>query len=322
MDNMDNIEDLVWQLTPDQAARWVRATGISFSEIVVKRIFLKLAAVVALQTQSATLLVSDSPDALQLMKSGGLEAVELSHFVFSIALDSLQRRQLWEATGQNFEFLAILPDDYKVAYPEGWEKVPFSIDVGQLLTISNCVGAVRDINGRRQTVLLEANDFTGFGTGTHSTTQMCLELIEETLCAGQQILEVGTGSGILAIACAKLGAASVIASDVDEQAVRAAQRNVRINGSDEIVRVELGTLTDEEARGEVQQYDLILANLFPSVLKSLFPRFRQRLKPGGRLIISGVAAGRAPDVALSWQQAGFTLVQRREQNIWVAFVLQ
>ena len=316
------MEDVNLEFTPDQIAQFARVTGIYFPKITSKRLFLNVAAKIALQTQSDTLLVSDSPDALRLMNAGGIAAVEEHHFIYTYALDDSQRRLLEEITGRDFAFVAILPDDCKVSYPETWEEVCFPFDVGQGLTIANPGQALASPTSQRQTVLIVADDFAGFGTGAHPTTKMCLELIEETLPAGAQVLDVGTGSGVLAIACAKLGATAVVASDVDEQAVQVTRKNIGINGVEEIVRAELGTLTDEGAPGAMQRYDLIIGNLFPLVLKPLFPEFLRRLNPGGRLIISGVSAGRERDVERAWQRASLTVVQRRQNGIWVAFVLE
>ena len=320
-------EEVTLSLTPAQVTQLVQIAGISLSRIAINRLFLKLATVIASQTQSQTLLISKSPDALRLMREGGIQKVEGSHFLFSIALDAAQQQLLREVSGRNFEFAVIIPDDYPVSYPEAWDKVPFPLDIGQSLTIANA-SQITELcaSSQRQIVALETGEFAGFGTGAHFTTQMCLELIEENSPVAHRVLEVGTGSGILAIACARLGATAVVASDVDEDAVRAARKNVRVNDLDERIRIEQGTLTDENAPGETpretRQYDLILGNLFPRVLKPLFPEFARRLNPGGRLIISGVAAGREADVAAAWQRAGLALVTRRQRKSWLAFVLQ
>lgn len=317
-----NREDVTLRFTAEQSAQLERVTGIALSQIVVKRLFLKVAAAIALRTQSQTLLISDSQDALQLMREAGIAAVESLHFLFSMKLDAAQQQQLQQITGQNFECVAILPDDYQISYSETWAETPFPLDIGQSLTIANSGQILAPSAGQRQIVLVQANDYSGFGTGAHPTTRMCLELIEENLQAGQRVLEVGTGSGILAIACAKLGAAKVIASDVDEASVRAARKNVRINELDENIHVELGTLVDEGAQVELQSYDWIIGNLFPRVVKPLFPEFSRRLKRGGHVIVSGVTTERESDVALAWQRAGFAVQQRRQRNNWVALVLE
>ncbi len=316
------MEDVTFRFTPEQAACWIRVTGISLQQITVTRLFLKLAAAVALQTQSVALLISDSPAALQAMRTGGLAAVESDYFLFSMELDSAQQQLLREITGRNFERVAMIPDDYKVSYAENWDEIPLPIDVGQSLTIASSACDLSQLPSQRKLILLAAHDFGGFGTGTHPTTRMCLELIEETLRAGQRVLEIGTGSGILAIACARLAATSVAASDVDPAAVLAARENVKINGLQSIVRVSAGTFGDQSAPDETQSYDLIVGNLFPAVLKPLFPELRRRLKPAGHLIISGIVSERERDVARAWQQAGFGLKQRREREDWLALVLE
>ena len=325
-----NEEKVTLTFTSEQRTQLARASGITLKEITVNLLLLKLGAAFALRAQSQTLLISDSPDALNLMREGGTEKVETAHFLFSFALDLAQQQFLREISGRDFEFAAIIPDDYLVSYPEAWDKAPFPVEVGRSLIIANADQVAElPASGERQIVALETGEFAGFGTGAHLTTQMCLELIEENLVAGQQILEVGTGSGVLAIACARLGATSVVASDNDEAAVRAARRNVQVNGLQAVIQIESGTLANETSMDEakldasaVRQYDLILGNLFPLVLKPLFPEFARRLKPAGRLIISGVAGGREADVVAAWQRAGFALVERRQRGPWLAFVLE
>ena len=138
---------------------------------------------------------------------------------------------------------------------------------------------------RRLDIVVEIDPGLAFGSGQHPTTRMCLRALEEAMRPGLRVLDLGTGSGILAIAAAKLGAGQVLALDIDPQAVKAAGENAQANGVQGIVRVEEGIL--DEARAKGAAYDVILANISGQTIEALVPLLALALAPGGRLISSG-----------------------------------
>jgi ribosomal protein L11 methyltransferase len=150
-----------------------------------------------------------------------------------------------------------------------------------------------------------------FGTGTHPTTALCLEWLDGATLADQTVLDYGCGSGILAIAAAKLGAQRVWAVDIDPQALLASDDNADENGVEN--RVELALPAELPTALNV---DVLLANILAGVLTRLAPEFARRVKPGGRLVLSGILEQHADAV-----QAAFTHnfifkpAQRRED--WV-----
>lgn len=163
-------------------------------------------------------------------------------------------------------------------------------------------------------VVVELDPGMAFGTGTHPTTQMCLLAIEERVRPGARVLDLGTGSGILAIAAAKLGAARVLALDTDPQAVTVARENVWRNGVADRVRVARGSLAQAIGR-----FDLIAVNILAQVLVEMAREgLAQRLAPGGVLIAAGLLAGQEAEVRLALQQAGLLIVGRRQMEDWVA----
>lgn len=153
-----------------------------------------------------------------------------------------------------------------------------------------------------------------FGTGTHATTALCLRWLERLVTPGIRVIDVGTGSGILAIAAHRLGAGSVLAVDIDPVAVQVAEENVRRNGVP--VEVRRATL-DQVEEGEA---DLIVANIIASVIQEILPDVYNRLKPGGRFLASGIIAEKREAVAAAMTEAWLLPVGVQEQDGWVAIL--
>ncbi|WP_298817764.1 50S ribosomal protein L11 methyltransferase [Chloroflexus sp.] len=179
-----------------------------------------------------------------------------------------------------------------------------------------------------------------FGTGLHPTTKLCLQLLERLVHPNDHVLDLGTGSGILAIAAAKLGAGAVLALDNDPIAVRVAQENVERNQVRAIVQVAEGSLGAGQAMGHwlsgdfgpdrpdpalsantpLATFDLIAANLIAKVLVLLAPDLAAALKPGGRLVSSGIIDQKEAEVVAAFTAVGLTLLERHVEGEWVALV--
>ena len=153
-----------------------------------------------------------------------------------------------------------------------------------------------------------------FGTGLHPTTQQCLEALSTLPVEGLRVLDVGTGSGILAIAAAKRGAREVVAVDVDPLAVAAAAENAERNGTR--VAVRQGSAAD--VAGE---FDLVLANLVGPVLLAVASHLRARVAPAGRLVAAGIVRDAEAGVRGAFARVGLRLVEREERDDWVRLVL-
>lgn len=159
-----------------------------------------------------------------------------------------------------------------------------------------------------------------FGTGSHETTRLCLALLEEALLSPSppaSVLDVGTGTGILAIAAALLGAGSVLGIDNDPLAVEAARENGERNGVERRFRASAEPLAS--LGGE---YELVLANLIAETLVALKREIVARCAPGGLLVLSGILAPKADWVASEFAECGASLAERRTDGQWAALLLR
>ncbi len=159
-----------------------------------------------------------------------------------------------------------------------------------------------------------------FGTGHHETTRLCLAALEELLPAGATVLDVGTGSGILAMAAVLLGAASVTGIDIDPVAAEVARENAGANGLAGSIAIRSGTLE----RGHGRRYDLVVSNISTAANLGLRDTFAEVVAPGGQLILSGILAVDATRVCDEMANAGFTRTRLSFENDWclLAFARQ
>jgi ribosomal protein L11 methyltransferase len=163
--------------------------------------------------------------------------------------------------------------------------------------------------------LTGGNSTNVFGTGGHRATRLALELLESHIRAGDRVLDVGTGSGILAAAAARLGGSEVLAVDTDPGAVATAQLVVETNRLEDVVQVKLGSLESVE-----RLYDVVVANIFAHEIISMAPALAQVVRPLGTLIVSGIVSARAGDVIKKICAVGFTLEEERSLDVWHAVV--
>lgn len=167
-------------------------------------------------------------------------------------------------------------------------------------------------------VLLMMDPGMAFGTGLHPTTRMCLELVEAYVHPHMSVLDLGTGSGILAITAAKLGASPVLGLDVDDVAVKAAQENCLTNKVGDQVEVRQGTLGDLDPRAT---WDLVLANILaPTIVQFIREGLVRHIQPGGLVILSGIIEEQAPQILDAMEQSHLSVVERRQVKDWVTLV--
>ncbi|MBQ3530530.1 MAG: 50S ribosomal protein L11 methyltransferase [Oscillospiraceae bacterium] len=157
-----------------------------------------------------------------------------------------------------------------------------------------------------------------FGTGTHDTTRLCLELLEEVVTPETRILDVGTGSGILSVGGILLGAPSALGVDIDPVAVKVANENAEINEVSDKTEFVCGDLTDK-VHGK---FEIVTANIVADVIIRLLSTVKNYLLKGGVLIVSGIIDTRADEVENACHEAGFVTEKRLEHGGWVAIKLR
>lgn len=167
-------------------------------------------------------------------------------------------------------------------------------------------------------LIVEMDPGMAFGTGTHETTSLCMELLERFVTPGCACIDVGTGTGILAIAASMLGAAQVQAIDLDADAVRVAHHNIEQNGRQGTVQVRQGDLLKET----VGKANVIVANIIADVICALAVPVRAHLLPGGTWICSGIIRERERDVLDALGAAGYTVIERLGKGEWVCLAAQ
>jgi ribosomal protein L11 methyltransferase len=175
---------------------------------------------------------------------------------------------------------------------------------------------------RRGQVVVDIDPQMAFGTGEHATTRGCLRLLDDALRPGDRVLDVGSGSAILAIAAAMLGAAEAIAVEYDPDANLNARENLERNGVEDRVRI-VEAMADPPLLTELGRFDLLLANILSGVIRPLLPAFRAALggDPHGRLIVSGILRTEAPAVMHDAEAAGFRIVRIDEEEEWWSALL-
>lgn len=177
-----------------------------------------------------------------------------------------------------------------------------------------------------QEQIIELDPGMAFGTGTHPTTSLCLRTLEGVIQEGDEIIDVGTGSGILAIGACRLGASKVLALDLDPVAVSSAMENTRLNGLEEQIQVVESDLLSVLKQGEGSALSLklpvrvVVANILAEIILLFIEDVYEALQPGGIYIASGIYKNKEQAVADALLAAGFEITQTAREEDWVAFV--
>lgn len=168
-------------------------------------------------------------------------------------------------------------------------------------------------------VVLNIEPGAAFGTGTHETTRLCLETLDKIVKKGDTVLDIGCGSGILAIASMLLGASEGFGVDIDPLAVKTAAENGKMNGLDE---PELQFVCGDLADKVTKKYDVVVANIVADIIILFSTQVRAFMKQGAKFIASGIIDSRADEVVSALQNAGLVVKERIEENGWVCLVCE
>ncbi len=196
-------------------------------------------------------------------------------------------------------------------WQNAWKKYYHAMDIGQRLAI---VPGWEEYQTDRTVITMDPG--MAFGTGTHETTSLCLEVLDARIKGGERMLDIGTGSGILAIAALKLGAAEAEGVDIDPMCVRTAGENAQRNGVQDRFKVLVGDLSDK-ASGV---YNIITANIVASAILSLAPHVPALMAPGAVFIASGIIDTRKEEVLEGLRAAGLDSFEVHEKRGWVCIV--
>jgi ribosomal protein L11 methyltransferase len=205
-------------------------------------------------------------------------------------------------------------------WAEAWKAHFTPLAVGRRLWVVPAWVDPANLALPAEAVVIRLDPGMAFGTGLHPTTQLCLAALEARVRPGAAVLDVGTGSGILAIGAALLGAGRVVGLDIDPKAVEIAAANAAQSG----VAVELRVGSIEAAEGVAapgaHRFDLVVANLLAGTIIELAEALAARVAPGGALIASGILAEQAGAVGAALAAAGLALADTAVQGDWVALV--
>ena len=196
-------------------------------------------------------------------------------------------------------------------WQNAWKKYYHAMDIGKRLAI---VPGWEEYETDRTVITMDPG--MAFGTGTHETTSLCLEVLDERVRGGERVLDIGTGSGILAIAALRLGAACAEGVDIDPMCVRTAGENALRNGVQDRFTVLVGDLSDK-ASGV---YNIITANIVAAAILSLAPHVPALMAPGALFVASGIIDTRKEEVLAGLRGAGLDPFEVREKRGWVCIV--
>ena len=226
------------------------------------------------------------------------------------SLQSLQEKS--PAVGKLTLETKIIPDE---DWGESWKRSYHPLRAGKHLIIKPSWEECDLLPGDH---VIELDPGMAFGSGYHDTTRLCLTLMEKYLSPGDSVIDVGTGSGILAIGAALSGAGNVLAIDIDADAVRVARSNVAHHGLENRIHVLQGNLMDQIS----ETCDLCLANIIADIICSFSSSLLRHIRPGGILICSGIILERTDEVLKCLLDAGFILVEKMSTEEWTAFCVR
>jgi len=250
--------------------------------------------------------------------AGSPQAVAVkAYLVAGNDLDA-RRRKVEEALWHLHHIWSVIPEPtFRSIVDQDWtagwkESIPV-MHLGARVVIKP---SWRDYMPQPSEIVLEMDPGLAFGTGLHPTTQLCVAALEDFAQPGIQVLDMGTGTGILALVAAKLGVADVLAVDTERDAIDVTVLNARRNDVAAVIRSLHGSLQDVAGA-----FDLVVANILAHIIIDMTRSgLASRVKPGGTLVVSGILVEQADEVAAVLGQQGLRVTERRQQEEWVALV--
>lgn len=223
----------------------------------------------------------------------------------------------------NVEYSYIEVDDS--TWATAWKDYFHPLKISERITIKPTWEQYEAAEGE---LILELDPGMAFGTGTHPTTALCLRTLEQVIKGDEMVIDVGTGSGVLAIGACLLGAKRVLALDLDPVAVSSAKENIALNNLSDQIEVHLsdllGVVTNREGQTDdltvKPPVDIVVANILAEIILLFIDDVYQALKPGGIYIASGIWKNKEDVVESALVAAGFVVEAKHREDDWIAFV--
>ncbi len=197
-------------------------------------------------------------------------------------------------------------------WANSWKQYYKPVRIGKRLIV---VPTWEDYSPLPDDIVISMDPGMAFGTGTHETTRLCASLLEDRMRLGDTVLDIGTGSGILAVCASKLGASEVTATDIDPVAVRVARSNVAENGCSNVSCIVSDLLSAVEGK-----YDFICANIVADIVVRLAPDVTRVMNEGAVIAVSGIIDTQSERVAAALTAAGLKHAETRHENDWAAML--
>ncbi len=220
-------------------------------------------------------------------------------------------KELLTASSVPFELVSESVNDS--SWADGWKKYFKCTEIGEKLVIRPSWEKYDNESGRK---VLSIDPGAAFGTGTHATTSLCLEILEKHIKSDSTVLDIGCGSGILSIAGVLLGASKAVGVDIDAQSVKVARENAQINDATGKTEFIVGDLADKIT----DKYSVVCANIVADVILKLLSSVADYMEDSAVLITSGIIDIRKNDVLEGFKKYGFSVIEEHSKDNWYAFV--
>ena len=214
------------------------------------------------------------------------------------------------ALGSNEINIAVINDE---DFADSWKKYYKPLRIGKKILIKP---SWEECTLEEDDILIELDPGMAFGTGTHETTMMCTEALEEYVKQGDTVYDIGCGSGILSIVAAKLGAKKVVGVDLDEVCVKVSNENIQLNNVSDIVEIKNGNLLDV-VEGKA---NIIVSNIIAEIIAKMTKDLKAYLKDSGIFITSGIIIEKIDLVEKALIENGFKILEIKKQNSWACII--
>jgi ribosomal protein L11 methyltransferase len=263
--------------------------------------------------------LNDIPEGRCEIKSYFSEGSEMERILLELDASLQMLGEIGIDTGSP---IVEMKDVYDEDWADEWKKYFKPIRVSDRLTIKPTWEEYSPTPGE---LVIELDPGMAFGTGTHETTTLCLQTLEHVIRGGEEIIDVGTGSGILAIAAIKLGAKHVLALDLDPVAVTVANENAALNGLEKKITVRKSDLLkvmelEDNSLGITLPVQIVVANILAEVILLFCKDVYNILRTGGTYIASGIIRSKEALVEEAMTTAGLTVIEKFYDQNWVAIV--